>query len=145
MNRAASIALFEEHTRHLSGDLVEIRKWRVFSRTFPLLDVAFEAEGRRPLRVQMNCEDWNELPPSITLLAIAGEILAKAPTGPPGIFHQGPHPITNKPFVCMAGSREYHTHSSHISDSWENYKLRSGYDLGGILTRIWSGWLKSTP
>lgn len=145
MNRAASIALFEEQTKYLDGDLIEVRKWRIFSRTFPLLDVAFEADGRIPFRAQMNCDDWNELPPSITLLSIKGEVLTRVPTGPPGIFHQGPHPITKRPFVCMAGSREYHTHSSHISDRWENYKLRSGYDLGGILTRIWSGWLKSTP
>lgn len=145
MNRAASIALFEEQTKHLDGELCEVRKWRVFSRAFPVLDVGFEADGRVPFRVQMNCEDWNELPPSITLLSIDGEVLKKVPTGSPSIFHQGPHPVTKLPFVCMAGSREYHTHSSHTSDSWENYKLRSGYDLGGILTQVWSGWLKSNP
>lgn len=145
MNRAASIALFEEQTKDLDGDLIEVRHWRVFSRSFPILDVGFEADHRVPFRVQMNCEDWNELPPSITLLSIDGEVLTKAPTGPRSIFHQGPHPITKRPFVCMAGSREYHTHSSHRSDSWENYRLRSGYDLGGILTQIWSGWLKLNP
>ena len=145
MNRAASQALFDEQAKHLEGVLLEMRKWRVFSRTFPLLDVGFEEANRTPFRVQMHCEDWNESPPSIALLAVDGTVLTALPTGPTGIFHQGPHPITARPFVCMAGSQEYHTHSSHTSDLWDSYKTRAGYDLGGILTRIWNGWLKSTP
>ena len=145
MNRAASKALFDEQTQHIQGDLVESRNWRVFSREFPTLDVAFVTPGRQPLRVQMHAEDWNELPPVVRLLTLEGEWLTALPTGPTSIFNSSAHPITGKPFVCMAGTREYHTHSSHTSDLWENYKTRSGYDLGGILTQIWSGWLKSTP
>lgn len=145
MNRAASTALFKEHVRYLDGDLLKMRNWRAFSLEPSLIDVAFFASSRLPFRVQMNCEDWNELPPAITLLSVDGGFLTVVPRGPTGIFHQGPHPTTKRPFVCMAGSREYHTHPSHIPDSWENYKMRSGYDLGGILTRVWNGWLKSTP
>ena len=145
MNRAASQALFDEQARHLDGVLLEMRKWRVLSRSFPHLDVSFEGANRTPFRVQMHCVDWNASPPSIVLLAVDGTVLTALPTGPTGIFHQGPHPITGRPIVCMAGSQEYHTHSSHTSDLWDNYKTRAGYDLGGILTRIWSGWLKSTP
>jgi hypothetical protein len=145
VNRAASKALFDEQTKFLESELVESRKWRVFSREFPVLDVAFVSAGRQPLRVQMNAEDWNEIPPVIRLLTLEGEWLTAVPTGPPAIFHAGPHPNTGKPFVCMAGAREYHTHPNHTTELWENYKTRSGYDLGGILTQIWSGWLKSTP
>jgi hypothetical protein len=143
MNRAASQALFDEQVSHLDGVLLQMRKWRVFSRTFPLVDVSFEDANRTPFRVQMHCEDWNASPPSIALLAVDGTVLTALPTGPTGIFHQGPHPITGRPFVCMAGSQEYHTHSSHTADLWDNYKARAGYDVGGILTRIWNGWLKS--
>ena|SRR5579859_2602496 len=145
MNSAAAAALFEEQTKYVEGDVVALRKWRVFSRAFPILDVAFEADRRVPLRVRMDCEDWNELPPRVALLNLDGALLTKVPTGPPSIFHQGPHPVTGRPFVCMAGTREYHTHTNHTSDLWDNYKTRSGYELGGILTQIWSGWLKSNP
>lgn len=145
MNRSATTALFEEDTRNLNGEILKIRNWRVLSLDHPIIDVAFLADGRLPLRIQMNCEDWNELPPAITLLSADGGLVTVAPRGPTGIFHQGPHPITKRPFVCMAGSREYHTHPSHLTDPWENYKTRPGYDLGGILTRIWNGWLKSAP
>lgn len=145
MNKEASRALFEEQTKGIEGDLLQARNWRLFSRTFPVLDVGFEAPGRQSFRVRMQCDDWNELPPGVALLSIEGEVLRTVPTGPPSIFHQGPHNVTGVPFVCMAGTREYHTHSSHIADLWENYKNNPGYDLGGILTRIWNGWLKSTP
>src|SRR5690242_13057081 len=108
MNRAAAQALFDEDTKNLTEELLSLRKWRVFSRTFPVLDVGFEADGRTPFRVQMNAEDWNELPPVVTLLSSEGSALTSAPTGPTNIFHQGPHPSTGRPFVCMAGTREYH-------------------------------------
>ena len=145
MNRAASQGLFDEQTQRLDGRLLQIRKWTVFVRTYPVLDVGFEESGRTPMRVRMDCEDWNELPLPITLLSFDGTVLTAVPSGPPGIFHQGPHPQTGRPFVCMAGAREYHTHPSHTSDVWENYKTHAGYDLGGILTRSWNGWLKSRP
>ncbi len=145
MNKEASRALFDEQTKDFTDELLQARNWRLFSREFPVLDVGFEATGRQPIRIRMQCDDWNELPPVVTLLKLDGEILRPVPSGPPSIFHQGPHNVTSLPFVCMAGTREYHTHSSHISDPWDNYKTKSGYDLGGILTRIWNGWLKSTP
>lgn len=145
VHRAAAVALFDDQTESLKGDLLEVRRWTVFSRTFPVLEIGFDGTSRTPLRVRMQCDDFNELPPSISLLSADGQFLAALPTGPTGIFNQGPHPATHRPFVCMAGSREYHTHSSHTADVWDNYKARTGYDLGGIMTRIWSGWLKSTP
>jgi len=145
MNRAAAAALFDDQTKSLEDELLELRRWTVFSRNFPVLEIGFNGMNRAPLRVRMHCEDWNELPPSISLLSATGEVLMAVPTGPTGIFHQGPHPNTGQPFVCMAGSREYHMHSSHTADLWDNYKTRPGYDLGGIMTRIWNGWLKSTP
>ena len=144
MNRAASNALFEDQTSQLSN-LIELRNWMVVERAYPFLDVRFDGPKRTAIRVRMACDDWNELPPSVTLLAPDGTALTAAPTGPTGIFHQGPHPATGRPFVCMAGTREYHTHSSHTGDLWDNYKNLGGYDLGGILTRIWNGWLKSQP
>jgi hypothetical protein len=143
MNRAASEALFEEQTRNMIGSVLDSRGWRVITRAYPVLDVAFERQGRATMRVQMHCDDWNELPPAIALLDADGNYLTKSPAGS-GVFNVGPHPTTGRPFICMAGAREYHTHSSHTSDHWENYKTRSGYDLGGILHQVWSGWLKCT-
>jgi hypothetical protein len=148
VNKAASKALFDEQVQQLQGEILESRKWRVFSRDFPVLDVAFVSPGRQPLRVQMHAEDWNELPPSIRLLNLEGEWLTNVPAmalGQSNIFNPNAHPSTGKPFICMAGARDYHTHTSHTNDLWDNYKNRPGYDLVGILRQIWLGWLKSTP
>jgi len=49
-------------------------------------------------------------------------------------------PITHLPFVCMIGTNEYHTHSSHVSDAWSQY--RDSRTLGSIVYQIQQGWLQ---
>jgi len=144
VHSAASKALFEQQTSKLEGLLLDERNWRVVERAFPILDTVFRHEGRIALRVRMQCDDWNEQPPSIELMNEAGEFLAALPTGS-NVFNSSSHAITHRPFICMAGAREFHTHSSHLTELWDNYRSRSGYDLGGILTQVWHAWLKSTP
>jgi hypothetical protein len=146
VHELASRNMFEDQTKHLEGRLLEVRRWRLISASYPVLEICFEGDGRAPMRLRVGCDDWNDLPPSVTLLDGEGKALGVggAPTGS-NIFHQGPHDTTRLPFICMAGTREYHTHSSHVGDLWDNYKTASGYDLGGILTQIWNGWLKCTP
>jgi hypothetical protein len=143
MNELASKALFEAQTQGLDDRLLKHRGWILHSRNFPVLDVSFEAAGRTGIRVRMICDDWNEQPPSIQLLSLEGELLSTIKTDPAGIFNNGPHPVIRRPFICTRGSREYHTHSSHLNDHWDNYKNQSGFDLGGILTKVWRAWQKT--
>jgi hypothetical protein len=145
VNSALSTVLFDEEVKYLQGELLQIRGWRVFERAFPVLDVGFERVGRQGLRARLRCDNWNDLPPAVTLHDISGALLTTLPTGPTGVFNSSRHDVTQIPFICMAGSREYHTHPSHIADSWDNYKNRPGYQLCGILEQIWSAWTKSTP
>lgn len=144
MHSALSEGLFEQQTSKIAGSILEVRKWRVMVRAFPYFEVMFTEEARRAIRVRMACDNWNDAPPSIAILAEDGAPLVALPTGS-GIFNSSAHPATHAPFICMAGVREFHNHPSHTGDSWENYRTRSSYDLGGILTQIWHGWLKSTP
>ena len=145
LNSVASQELFEEQTKHLKGPLLVARGWTAFSSAFPVLDIGFTSQGRLPIRFQLNCEDWHEKPPSVALLSWEGERLRSVPTGPTSVFNSSSHPVTGFPFVCMPGSKEYHSHPSHLNDHWENYKTRSGYDLGGIVHQIWLAWMKSRP
>jgi hypothetical protein len=39
----------------------------------------------------------------------------------PGVPHSI-HPVTGKPFVCLQGIAEYHSHPSHLTDSWDRYR-----------------------
>lgn len=144
MNKAASKLLFDKQAGFSPALLAE-RQWELLSNTFPLLDVVFRAAGRTPLRVQLNCPNWNQLPPSIALLGPNGTPLSAIPQGPGGVLNTSAHPTTGRPFICMRGSLEYHTHPSHTSDPWEQLRGKSAYDLGGILTQVWRAWTKARP
>jgi Predicted metal binding domain len=145
MNEIASRALFERDVAGLSERLLTSRSWKLYSRDFPILDVGFQASNRAEFRLRLVAANWNELPPSAELLSADGKFLTKLPQYPSGIFNNSSHPFTARPFICMAGTREYHTHASHINDSWDNYKNRDAYKLGGIATQIWKGWLRASP
>jgi Predicted metal binding domain len=141
----ASKSLFEVQVSRLELPLLQLRRWRILSREYPTLELMFGHESRPPLRLRLVCDNWNELPPSIELLDQEGNLLSPAPRDPAGVFNPGPHPMTQKPFICMRGAREYHTHPSHLTDHWDSLKLRSDYDLGGILTQVWRAWSKALP
>lgn len=145
MHSAAAKALFDRDVGRIPEVLLQERRWTILEREHPILEVLFEEDGRVPLRVRATCEEWNALPPSIKLLSKGGGALAEIPVAPGSQFHSGPHPSTGLPFVCMIGTREYHTHPSHLGDAWENYRNASGYDVGGILTRVWRAWLTARP
>jgi len=142
MHPLAAKSLFDSETHMLTATLEARRGWIIHLVEFPVIDCSFTEVGRTTLRLRMQCEDWNDLPPSITLHAADGTFLSTLPPNPSGVFHVGPHPVTNRPFVCMRGSREYHTHPSHVTDLWDNLKCLSRYELGGILTQVWNAWLK---
>lgn len=144
MHRAAAKALFDKQAGFVPALLAE-RQWEVLGREFPVLDVLFTATGRVPLRLQLNCPDWNELPPAISLLDREGKHLTVIPRDPGGVFNAGPHPSTGRAFICMRGSLEYHTHPSHINDPWGQLRGKSAYDLGGIVTQVWNAWKKANP
>ena len=142
MHPAAAKVLFEHDVRSLSPALAERRGWVLHVIEFPTIDCAFTAPGRTTLRLRLDCCEWNDLPPAITLHADDGTYLTELPPNPTGVFNPGPHPSTKRPFVCMRGAREYHTHPSHVSDCWDNLKGGENYTLGGILTQLWNAWQK---
>ena len=142
MHLAASRALFERDVATLSSELARRRQWVLHSLTYPLIDCSFTAERRTTLRVRFRCDDWNDLPPSVTLHTADGSLLTAPLTNTSNVFHPQRHPATNEFFVCMRGTREYHTHPSHVTDLWENLKSSCSYSLGGILTQIWHAWEK---
>jgi hypothetical protein len=147
MNETASKALFDEDVGKITERLLTSRSWILYGRGFPVLDVGFRGEGRIELRLRFVVTNWNDDPPSIILLDANGDFLPpnKVPQRPGSVFNQGGHPSTSRPFVCMVGSREYHTHPNHTSDSWNNYKNQDAFTLGGIMTQLWNAWLKTTP
>jgi hypothetical protein len=143
MNEALSKALFEQEVSGLTPRLLKLRNWKLYSREFPVLDVGFCAPGRPELRVRLRATNWNDQAASVELLNAEGQFLAQAPRHP--VFNNSAHPITGRPFVCMAGAHEYHTHPSHLGDSWENYKGKPAFRLGELAAQIWQAWSKASP
>ncbi len=140
MHEAASRALFEEEVTKFHPELLESRGWTLFSKDFPVLDVGFSAKDGARLRLRFVCNDWNERPPSVEFLDWGGQQLAGIERDPASVFNNSPHPATGRPFICMKGVREYHTHPSHTNDAWEAIRGGDKFTLGGILTQLWHVW-----
>ena len=146
MNSLGARALFDEAVGLLDERLLEARGWVVHSRDFPLLDISFRDPERKELRLKITCDDWNDTPPSVTLCALDGTELAALPSQRPGsTIFASPHQHRGGPFICMIGSREYHTHGSHVGDHWNNYRAHSDYRLGALLDQFWRGWRSFWP
>ena len=142
MHPAAAKALFDEEVAKFTPALAARRRWIFHTLEFPLIDCSFTAPGRTTLRLRMQCDNWNDLPPVIALHNADGSFLTAMPNNRSGVFNMGGHPSTQRPFICMRGAREYHAHPSHVADFWENLKGNSSYTLGGILTQLWNAWQK---
>jgi hypothetical protein len=147
MLRELSKAAFDRDVGRLDSRLVRRRNWAILQAEYPVLDVVFRHGGAAPLRLRFTCDDWDEQPPAIELLREDGSVVQPSSAEDGGmfsrgksIFNPGGHPITGKPFVCMRGSREFHTHSGHSAEVWDNYRGRSGNDLLGLLDQLWRTW-----
>lgn len=106
---------------------------------FPTIDV--NICHTQDLRLRLTCDDWDDLPPAIELLQPDGTPWIAALPG--GVFNSGPHRFTKKCFICMRGSREYHTHENHTNDKWENYRGQDGMDIVGIVAQLGRAWRKA--
>jgi len=140
VHEAVSRKLFIEGVKGLTPELAASRGWILQKIEYPVVDLCFTAPSRAPIRARFLWDGWDSQPPSIEWLTPSGEYLTTLPPTPRGQLNSSQHPATARPFVCMIGAREYHNHPSHIGDSWENYRSRPGYDLGGIITQVWRAW-----
>jgi hypothetical protein len=144
MHKAASKILFDAAVAKLSGRLLELRDWKLNSWEFPVLDVTFGAsDPEKAFRVRFIFDEWDDLPPSVCFLTAAGDPERTVHRDPKGVINTGSHPSTGLPFVCSIGFREYHTHTSHLTDHWSNYRGKPGYDIGDLVTKLWQAWKKA--
>jgi hypothetical protein len=143
MHPQLSEARFENDLAGVTQELCELRSWTIFEKKSPVFDVGFASPAGSRLRLRLTADSWNDLPPKIALLNWDGSPMSNKPGS--NIFHPGPHRDTGQAFICMRGSREYHTHESHVSDHWEPLRNLAEFRLGEIVTQIWNGWRKVTP
>lgn len=144
MHKALAKVLFDKSTNLWPPELAAASGWVLHEVKFPIIDCEFTKTGRTPIRIRTDWSDWNDQPPSVQLLNSDGIPLMELPQGLPNQFNGSAHPVTGRPFICMAGTKEFHTHSSHLNEPWENYQHKPNYDMGGILMQIWNAWMKGT-
>ena len=147
MLRELSKAAFDRDVGRLDPRLAKRRGWTVLQADYPVLDVVLRHGGASPLRLRFTCDHWDEEPPAIELLREDG--LGVQPGSAEhgrmfsygkSIFNPSAHPTTGKPFVCMRGAREFHSHPSHLGEVWDGFRGRSGNDLLGLLDQLWNTW-----
>jgi len=141
---------FDEAVAKLTPRLLKNYGWRLVEAAYPNLDIVFETGASPPLRLRLTCDGWDETPPAITLLTAEGVPLSTSNAadmtyGPMfarsnSVFNTSAHDMTGRPFICMRGSREFHTHPSHRHEAWENYRRLSGNDLIGLVVQLWRVW-----
>ena len=141
MDRVVSTRKFDRAvksmTTHASLFVAE-RGWDVVAADYPLLSVVFKhPRSHRKIEFRFNCEDWDELPPSLALHHPASGKEIPWEQWPQGVWSVLEcHPLTRKPFLCLRGIREYHSHNRHLGDMWENYRPLSSYGLLSIIDRV---------
>jgi len=141
VNELAAKQFFDRDVAAMQA-AAKLRAWKVNEVTYPMLDVSFDDGARPGLRLRVHADEWNERPASFELLQLDGQPLTRMPQGH-SHFHAS-HPSVARPFICMAGTREYHSHPSHVGDHWNNYRTKPGFDLGGLVGQVWALWKKST-
>jgi hypothetical protein len=142
VHEALARANFERDVAALPAATADRLGLTVHSRVFPILDVTIK--HTTPIRLRFHGDSFDELPPSIDILKPDGS----AWTGPwagDGTFNGGAHSVKGGPFICMRGSREYHTHGGHTNDAWDNYRKQDGMGIVGILMQLVRVWRRVAP
>jgi hypothetical protein len=96
--------------------------------------------------VRLRFDNYDLWPPSLSFAdPFSGELLPAGvmPTAvpqdiresPPRSLLPGPHPTTGTAFLCLPGTREYHSHDEHTGDHWLRYR-RTGPGQPGTLQGI---------
>jgi hypothetical protein len=96
--------------------------------------VRFE-RGRdgRPGAFRLGCTEFDAQPPSVAMVnPDTGQDLPieRWTSGVPHSIH----PVTGRPFVCLQGVAEYHSHPSQLDDYWDRYRTR--YRLAQTIRRL---------
>ena len=141
MDSAVSIRKYDRVVDSLTNKaalFVGERGWDVVDVVYPCLSVVFKhPRSGREIEFRFNCEGWDEEPPSLTLHnPESGQELCWENWPKEAWSVLARHPITGKPFLCLRGIREYHTHNRHLNDPWEAYRPMSSYSLLSIIDRV---------
>jgi Predicted metal binding domain len=107
--------------------------------------VAIPHFAARSFKARFDLTDFDVLPPSFELRDFWTDELLPPQHMAQAMQHEevrgihpvllNGHPSTMKPFLCLRGIREYHTHPQHSGDDWFLY--RADMNLFSTLLLVW--------
>ena len=141
MDKAVSLRKFETEILSLKNEgsaYVHAKGWNLTCAEFPMLAVVLKHRRTgREIEFRFKCDNWDELPPSLSLHDPKDGRELRWDEWPKNAWSvHKTHPSTGKPFLCLHGIREYHTHSSHLRDKWEGYRVSGTFHLRDIIDRV---------
>ena len=77
-------------------------------------------DGKQGL-FRLDCARFDAEPISVGMVDPATRAELAIDEWTPGVPHSV-HPLSGKAFICLQGVAEYHTHPSHLGDSWDRYR-----------------------
>jgi hypothetical protein len=124
--------------RNEAASLVARLGWEVVTAEYPVFAVTFtHPRTKRRVGFRFQFDNWDEQPPSLSLFDPDNGAELPWEKWPQGTWAVGnPHPVTGKPFLCLPGIREYHIHTSHLTDLWDNLKGNDSYRLLHLVHRV---------
>lgn len=128
-------------------DELRQRGWIIESTSFPVIRVTFLTlkvfPVIAPITVELDLTNYNLMPPSVRFLhpihfkpILIPALRLRPDRDQPQQLILG-HPITNEPFICSPGVKEYHIHPQHTGDSWDLYRYGKETPYY-ILESIWN-------
>jgi hypothetical protein len=98
----------------------KIEVWRDGTNIYVSFD---RGRGGKSGVFRLDCWNYDTQPPSVSMVHPLSLTELPMEQWTPGVPHSI-HPVTNRPFVCIQGVAEYHSHPSHVDDSWDRYRTR---------------------
>lgn len=94
--------------------------------------------------IRLTYENYDLWPPSLTFIDFYTRQPATPHTNAVILEGQnarnvliGAHPATGRPFLCLPGIREYHSHPQHTGDDWLAHRAAGEGSLSTVCERIW--------
>jgi hypothetical protein len=81
----------------------------------------------------LDCAAFDAQPPAVSMADPHTRDPLPLERWTPGVPHSI-HPTFGRPFICIQGVLEYHTHPSHLDDSWDRY--RRTFRISQIVRRL---------
>lgn len=135
-----------------NAEVYRQRGWIMLGHNDLSIDVGFLARvavGRSAMpimtvAIRLDYTNYDLWPPSVTFIdpnsGEPAQPLVQALDETDGLVTNvliDQHPATGRPFLCLPGVREYHSHPQHTGDDWLLHRSSGAGNLYVICDRVW--------